>query len=285
MGSRQWRTGGHARWAVVGHECDCQGNYCHVGTVTEPYLEGLARPAVIRNLLEGANVGDAFLRNTRWLKWMILNVGDPLYQPFPGGVAPFNAPVAANSLAVYLNQSTFREYVGGTTLGVTVRLAAAAPTGGLTMTLTPNGTGVSFPASVTIPEGETSAEVTGTTTSVTTQTDVQLTATAGAISATNTISVYPLLSGAALATNPVTGGTPLNAAIDLNGNAPLGGAVVQLSSDTPSVAAVPASVTVPAGLTQVGFTVTTAAVTAKTTVNIASTYAGATNTVALTIAP
>jgi hypothetical protein len=39
----------------------------------------LPRPSgVFRDLLAGANVGDAFLRNTRFLKWMIVNVGDPL---------------------------------------------------------------------------------------------------------------------------------------------------------------------------------------------------------------
>ena len=38
---------------------------------------------VVRNLLEGANVGDAFLRNTNWVRWMIVNRGDPLYRPFP----------------------------------------------------------------------------------------------------------------------------------------------------------------------------------------------------------
>jgi uncharacterized protein (TIGR03790 family) len=56
------------------------------GAMDEPYLVGLPRPdGVFHDLLAGANVGDAFLRNTRYLKWMILNVGDPLYTPFPGG--------------------------------------------------------------------------------------------------------------------------------------------------------------------------------------------------------
>ena len=192
------------------------------GPVAEPYLEGIARPAVIRNLLEGANVGDAFLRNTRWLKWMIVNVGDPLYQPFPGGVAPFKATVPANSMAVYLSQATFRYYVGGTPLGVTVMLASPAPSGGLTMTLTPNTPGLSFPPSVTIPAGETSATVTGTTATVTAQTDVQLTASAGSVSATNTISVLPLLAGAAFDSNPAKGGAALKAAVNLYGDAPIG---------------------------------------------------------------
>jgi uncharacterized protein (TIGR03790 family) len=60
------------------------------GAVAEPFLEGLAHPdQVFLDLFQGANAGDAMLRSTRWLKWMILNIGDPLYRPFPQGIAPF----------------------------------------------------------------------------------------------------------------------------------------------------------------------------------------------------
>ena len=53
------------------------------GAVTEPYLEGLIHPdEFFRFLFEGSNVGDAALRSTRWLKWMIINMGDPLTVPF-----------------------------------------------------------------------------------------------------------------------------------------------------------------------------------------------------------
>ncbi len=56
------------------------------GALDEPDLFGLPHPdGVFRNLLEGATVGDAFFRNTRWLRWMIVYIGDPLYRPFPGG--------------------------------------------------------------------------------------------------------------------------------------------------------------------------------------------------------
>lgn len=62
-----------------------------VGAVAEPFLQGLPRPdGVILNLFEGANVGDAFLRNTLWLRWMIIYIGDPLYRPFPNGRSPFH---------------------------------------------------------------------------------------------------------------------------------------------------------------------------------------------------
>lgn len=255
------------------------------GAMAEPYLEGIARPAVMLSLLQGSNVGDAFLRNTRWLKWMILNVGDPLYLPFPGGVPPYNASVPANSLGLFLNQSTFRTYVGGQPLALNLTVSSPAPSGGLTVTLTPDQPGVSFPSSVTIPAGQTSVTVAGSTNNVGAFMDVQVTATAGSMTATNTISVYPLLSGVEFGANPATGGGFVEAVLALNSNAPLGGAVVTLSSDTPGVASVPASVTVPAGVTQVNFYIATTAVGASTTVNITATYAGASDTEQLTIQP
>lgn len=56
------------------------------GALDEPSLDGMPHPdGIFRNLFEGANVGDAFLRNTLWLKWMIIQLGDPLYCPFPAG--------------------------------------------------------------------------------------------------------------------------------------------------------------------------------------------------------
>jgi len=52
------------------------------GALDEPTLAGLLHPdGVVHDLLAGANVGDAFLRNTAGLKWMIINIGDPLYRP------------------------------------------------------------------------------------------------------------------------------------------------------------------------------------------------------------
>lgn len=59
------------------------------GAVGEPYVEGLPRyDGLFRNLFEGSNVGDALLRNTTPLRWMVINLGDPLYRPFRGGSFP-----------------------------------------------------------------------------------------------------------------------------------------------------------------------------------------------------
>ncbi len=66
-----------------------QGITVTAGAVDEPYLQGLPRPVgVFFDLFAGANVGDAFARNIRWIRWMVLKIGDPLYRPFPGGKIP-----------------------------------------------------------------------------------------------------------------------------------------------------------------------------------------------------
>jgi hypothetical protein len=60
------------------------------GAIVQPDPEALPNPAgVFRNLVEGATVGEAFLRNTPALKWRTINIGDPLYQPFPNGLTSF----------------------------------------------------------------------------------------------------------------------------------------------------------------------------------------------------
>ena len=60
------------------------------GAIQEPTLAALVHPSgSFRDLFQGANVGDALFRNTAFLKWEILYIGDPLYRPFPNGLPPF----------------------------------------------------------------------------------------------------------------------------------------------------------------------------------------------------
>jgi uncharacterized protein (TIGR03790 family) len=60
------------------------------GTISEP---GAAAPghgdALFRTLFEGANIGDAFFRDDFFIGAFRMNVGDPLYTPFPGGRGPY----------------------------------------------------------------------------------------------------------------------------------------------------------------------------------------------------
>jgi len=237
---------------------------------------------VVHDLMEGANVGDAFLRNTRWLKWRMINVGDPLYRPFPNKLPPFNTGDAAYSLSFDL-----REVPPSTSLLGTITSSVPAPPTGATVNLTADQPAVTVPASVTITGGATSANFVATTSTVTSSTSVQVTtsATTPSFSAKNTIVVDPLLGGVGFAQNSVKGGGSLLAGVFLNASAPLNGITVQLSSDHPSVASVPASVVVPQGLSQVLFQIQTFAVAANTNVQITSSYAGAVQTATLTVTP
>jgi hypothetical protein len=93
------------------------------------------------------------------------------------------------------------------------------------------------------------------------------------------------LSTLTLSPSSVTGGNSSQGTVTLTAAAPSGGAVVALSSSNTGAATVPASVTVPAGATSAGFTVTTRTVTASTVVTVSASYNGVTRTASLTVNP
>ena len=251
------------------------------GAMAEPYLDGLAHPdGVFRNLLAGANVGDAFMRNEMWLKWMILNIGDPLYTPFAGGKPPFNAPDPQNSLVL-----TPQDPVGPQSATGTVILANPAPPGGTLVNLSSSSPSTaSVPASVTVPQGQTSANFKITTSLVTTNTKALITASGG-VNMANTLAVGPLLGGIATNVPNIIGGGALTAAVVLDEKAPQGGTVVNLTSSNASIAPVPATVTVPAGTDKVLFTIPTNVVASNTPVTVAATLQGARYIASVTVTP
>jgi uncharacterized protein (TIGR03790 family) len=255
------------------------------GSITEPYLEGLPRPGgVYRNILEGATVGDAFLRNTQWIKWMIMNIGDPLYTPFAGGRAPFNQGLAVNSLGLSPQQVVGTTAFNGNSTG-TITLSGPAPMGGATFTLSADQPAVAqVPASVMVAAGSSKATFPVTTTTVTAAAFVKITAS-GPVTLNNTLAVYPLLGGISLSQSTVSGGRTITGTISLNDRAPAGGAVVSLNSSNTSVATVPATVTVQAGSNFVTISIPTSVVTASTPTTISATYAGVTVTAMLTAVP
>jgi hypothetical protein len=73
--------------------------------------------------------------------------------------------------------------------------------------------------------------------------------------------------------------------VTLNRPAPAGGAMVALSASDPKAAKVPATVTVPVGLSSVSFSVQGSGVSATTAVTLRATYNGGTAAVSLTVAP
>ena len=252
------------------------------GPVAEPYLEGLTRPGgTVLNLLQGANVGDAFLRNTRWLKWMILNVGHPLYTPLSGAAPPFDRPLAVNSLSLHP-----REVVGGNDpVSATLTLAEPAPPEGLTVNLWTDNSAVSVPPTVMVGGGNSSVTFVFTTAAVTASTDVRIVAQTSLVSVSNTQILDPLLSDLQFSQNSIEGGNRVTATVLLNANAPDGGVTAQLSSDTPEVAAVPATVFIPAGTSRASFVVTTSPVTASANVNVSAALAGSQVTTVLNVIP
>jgi hypothetical protein len=189
-----------------------------------------------------------------------------------------NPALAVTSIS--LNPSSV---VGGNSSTGTVVLNAAAPTAGAVVTLSSsNSAAATTPASITVPAGSTSTTFTVTTLGVTSTTTSVITATLG-VSANATLTVTAAsLSSVSRSPTSVVGGNNSTGTVTLNGKAPIGGAVVTLSSSNTSAVQVPASVTIAAGATSATFTITTSPVAVNTSVTISGTY-GVARTTTLTV--
>jgi hypothetical protein len=253
------------------------------GAVSEPFLEGLAHPdQILLYLFEGACVGDAVVRSTRWLKWMIINMGDPLYRPFPHGVGPFQLPPHVDNMLGLFPQTLLG---GGPTVGV-VGLSSPAPDGGATVTLsTDKPDYVILPKTITIPEKISMVKFPVTTRGVGDRIPVRLTMTAGAVTRSNTLLLYPLMANLTLSAAKASGAAPVTGTITLFQRAPAEGITVTLSSANPEVASVPSEVKVPGGANSATFPITTRAVTAESTIVITAIASGGVRTATLTVAP
>ena len=174
------------------------------------------------------------------------------------------------------------DMVGGASSTGTVRLSAAAPSGGAVVTLSkafsnggPGTVPVTIPASVTVPAGQTSASFTIATSSVTATTNVRISAAYNGSTFAADMTLFPLLSYVMFNGN-APGGTPATGTVGLGAAAPSGGLVVALSSGNTSLVTVPGSVTVPAGQTTVNFTANTQPVTQTTGVVVTASSGGTT---------
>jgi hypothetical protein len=195
------------------------------------------------------------------------------------GTLTVNPPVVSS---VTVNPTAV---TGGTSSTGTVTLGSAAPTGGLSVTLSSNNAAVTVPASVTVAAGATTATFTVTTTAVASTASATISATFNGGTQTATLTVNPPgVSSVTLNPTSVTGGTSSTGTVTLSSAAPTGGAVVTLSSNN-AAATVPASVTVAANATTATFTVTTIAVGSPASATISGTYTGATQTATLTVNP
>jgi len=101
---------------------------------------------------------------------------------------------------------------------------------------------------------------------------------------------FPQLSNGQLAAvtvspSTVRGGATAQGTVSLDAGAPAEGVVVQLSSSNPNVANVPATATIPAGLVESTFNITTSQVPSATVATLSGGAGGVTRSVNLTVSP
>lgn len=136
---------------------------------------------------------------------------------------------------------------GGQDVAVTVTLRDKAPKGGVAIRLASSNSALSVSSNLTIPAGAKSATTTATTKAVGTRTKAVVSAIYGGVTKTETVVIRPVALAAISAPATVSHGESAEVTISLTAPAPAGGATVRLVGNRPSVLAVPATVTIPAG--------------------------------------
>jgi hypothetical protein len=158
----------------------------------------------------------------------------------------------------------------GNSVLTTVTLTSGAQGTGAVVALTSSNPAVlSVPANLTIPTGAQTGTATGTTSVVTADTPVTISASYNNSSKAVTVTVSPVPPPATLSSigffpNTVTGGTAALAILGITSPAGAGGFTATLSANVPGIVTLPASITVPQGQTNVSFSVPTAVVTTQT---------------------
>jgi pimeloyl-ACP methyl ester carboxylesterase len=189
-------------------------------------------------------------------------------------------PVAATGVTFYPSNVD-----AGSPAQFTVYLNGPAPAG-TSVSLTSSSPSVlQVPGSVAVPTGSTSVSVTGTTFSISSQTNVTVTATYNGGSAQGSASVVPLsLIGFSLSGSEVTGGSSVTGTVWLSDIAPSGGVNVSLSSAS-NLVQVPPTATIPSGSSSTTFTATTSGVGSVNNVTLTASYNGVSYNLILTLVP
>lgn len=206
----------------------------------------------------------------------------------PNAVAVVFAPGAAPAAGLSALTLSPSNVAPGDQVQVQVSLSDPAPVGGLEISFLSIATNLlATPGAISINEGETNAafllQVDGA--ALTVPATAKLYATDGTTSRAATVAVTPVVKLASLTGNPVEGGFSTFGTLSLSIPAQAGGAVVTLRSSDPSLAALPASVTVPLGYTSASFAINTAPVSVTTSVPITADLNGQTVSGSVTLSP
>jgi len=186
---------------------------------------------------------------------------------------------------VSLTASTNPLYSGEGTW-IAVQLTAAVSAGGAPIVLASSNPGVvPLPASVAMPANTAWTQFTIQTGQVTAPTPVTLAATLNGSTATLQLTVLPpSLQSVSVSPSTISGGAQAGAIVMLHGQAPAGGAVVSLSSDSMAVSP-PQTVTVAAGDFSTFFPVSTSGVATPTTATLTASWNGVSAQTQLTLLP
>jgi hypothetical protein len=194
-------------------------------------------------------------------------------------IVPYLANLTLNPAAV----------PAGTATTGTLALNLPAPSGGLNVNLASNNAAASVPTSVKVAAGATSATFPVTTSStLTSETDVAITASNGVESTSGTLHIDPssvAIKAFALSPSAVVGGNVSIGVVSLTGRAPAGGAVIAIGNSNGSIASAPAILTIPAGKSSGQFVILTDQVSATTPTTLSATLGTVTKTAVLQVAP
>jgi hypothetical protein len=163
---------------------------------------------------------------------------------------------------------------GGAESTATLTLTGPAPHGGLAVSLSASEP-ASVPASLTVPEGSNSTTFTVKTSPVSASTAATITATAlnTTVGAKLTV-LAPITRYVTFVPSYLQGGHPTTGTVHLSSPAPGGGYTVTLTGVGP--VSVPASLTIPAGLDEQTFPVTTSVVAVDTLATVSASASGTT---------
>src|SRR5579884_700640 len=182
--------------------------------------------------------------------------------------------------------STSNPLFSGNTSLLQIQLSGAAPANGSVVNLTSSDpSALSLPATVNMQGNTAFMQFQIQAGQVTISTPVTITATLNSGSTTLQVTVLPpSLKSISITPGTISGGAQTGAIIALNGQAPAGGASINLTSDSPSILA-PAAVTVAAGSASASVVIPTTSVSANTITTITANWNGASVNSNLTLTP
>jgi len=192
-----------------------------------------------------------------------------------------SAPPKPVSITLATNPLT-----SGDTTWVALQLSAAVPASGAAISMTSsNPSAASVPSTITMPGNIAWTQFQMQAGQVVSPTPVTLTATLnGGTASVQFVVQPPALKSLSVTPISISGGVQAGGIVMLTGQAPAGGAVVSLSSNSPA-ASPPSTVTVPPGSFSASFSVPTSNVTTNTPVTISASWNGVTVQSPITVIP